>query len=120
IDCATGSGSYPMYVSSGDLNGDGKPEIVVTNNYGNSFSLFKYQGAPTTPAICMVTVDSLSRYNIIAWDKSYYYFKGIDSFIVFREVQSNVYKQIGAVPFDSVSMFSDTVRKKYFVAPYFS
>lgn len=76
--------------------------------------------APTIPQICLVTVDTFSQNNIVVWDKTPYAGGGVDSFIVYREVQSNVYKQIGAVPFDSLSMFTDTIRTKYFIPPYFS
>jgi hypothetical protein len=64
------------------------------------------------PDICMVTVDSLSNYNLIYWDKTPYL--GVDSFIVYRETTINTYKRIGAVHHDSLSMFIDTVRTLYF------
>ena len=64
------------------------------------------------PAICMVTVDSLSRHNIIVWDKGSN--TDIDSFIVYRETTFNTYKRIGALPFNVVSQFTDTVETKYF------
>lgn len=67
---------------------------------------------PLAPAICMVTTDSLSKNNIIVWDKTTY--TRVDSFIVYREISTNNYKRIGAVPFDSLSEFVDTVRTKYF------
>jgi len=62
---------------------------------------------PVTP-ICMVTVDSTSTNNIIYWDKTGY--PGVDSFIVYREVSSNVYSRIGAVSYDSLSEYVDTNR----------
>ncbi|MDF2437485.1 MAG: hypothetical protein K0Q95_1861 [Bacteroidota bacterium] len=64
------------------------------------------------PDICMVTVDSLSNYNQIYWDKTPY--MGVDSFIVYRETTINTYKKIGAVHRDSLSMLVDTVRTAYF------
>jgi hypothetical protein len=64
------------------------------------------------PDICMVTVDSLSNYNMIYWDKTPYI--GVDSFIVYRETTINTYKKIGAVHHDSLSMLVDTVRYAYF------
>jgi len=70
---------------------------------------------PTAPQICLLTVDSLSQNNIIIWDKTPFAGGRVDSFIVHREVSSNIYKQIGAVPFASLSIFTDTVRKKYFI-----
>lgn len=67
---------------------------------------------PPIPTICLVSVDSLSQYNIIMWDKTP--FLNVDSFIVYREYTTNNYVQIGAVPYDSLSLFIDTVRTKYF------
>jgi hypothetical protein len=67
---------------------------------------------PTPPEICLVTVDSLSNYNVIIWDKTTY--TNIDSFIVYRETANNVYNKIGTVEVDSLSIFIDTVRQLYF------
>lgn len=63
---------------------------------------------PQTPAICMVTVDSLSINNEIFWEKTLY--ANADSFIVHREVSTNIYKRIGAVSKNSFSMYLDTNR----------
>ena len=65
-----------------------------------------------TPSICMVTVDSLSQYNVILWDKTA--FAPTDSFIVYREIGVNNYKPVGVVPYPVLSLFIDTVRTKYF------
>lgn len=65
-----------------------------------------------TPAICMVTVDSLSQNSVIMWDKTGYFH--IDSFIVYREISTNIYKRIGAVQYSNLSLFTDTARAKYF------
>lgn len=64
------------------------------------------------PLICMVSVDTMSNYNLIYWDKTPY--TGVDSFIVYRETTINNYKKIGAVHHDSLSMLIDTVRYAYF------
>jgi len=66
---------------------------------------------PITPEICMVTVDSAGNNNIIYWDKSAYGIK--DTFIIYRDLSNNNYMPIGQVPFDSISMFIDTVRTLY-------
>jgi len=60
------------------------------------------------PDICIVTCDSLNNNNEIYWDKLAYPL--LDSMIIFREVSNNVYKRIGAVPSNSISMFTDTTR----------
>jgi hypothetical protein len=61
-----------------------------------------------TPNICMVTTDSLSKFNIIYWDKTSY--ANVDSFIAYREISSSVYKRIGAQPYSALSQFIDTAR----------
>ncbi|MES2285882.1 MAG: T9SS type A sorting domain-containing protein [Bacteroidota bacterium] len=66
----------------------------------------------SSPPICLVTVDSLSHYNIIAWDKTPY--TDVDSFIIYREYTTNNYLPIGAVSYNSLSQFTDTVRTQYF------
>ena len=42
------TGGDPVYVSSGDLDGDGKPDVVLTNNAGNSISVFPNTSVPGT------------------------------------------------------------------------
>ncbi len=64
--------------------------------------------SPQTPSICEVTVDSLSQYNHIIWNKASY--TNVDSFIVYREVQTNVYRRIGAQDKNALSLFIDTAR----------
>ncbi len=60
------------------------------------------------PDICIVTCDSLNINNEIFWDKLAYPL--LDSMIIYREVSNNIYKRIGAVPSNSISMFTDTTR----------
>ncbi|MGQ0827606.1 MAG: T9SS type A sorting domain-containing protein [Bacteroidota bacterium] len=62
--------------------------------------------------ICMVTTDSLSKNNIVMWDKTF--LMGVDSFIVYRAITANNYQPIGVVLYDSLSQFVDTVRTRYF------
>jgi len=47
IDFITGNG--PSSVSIGDLDGDGRPDFVVTNINGDSISVFRRQIKPTAP-----------------------------------------------------------------------
>ncbi|MFN8116599.1 MAG: T9SS type A sorting domain-containing protein [Bacteroidia bacterium] len=63
---------------------------------------------PQTPDICEVTVDTFSIFNHILWDKTLY--NNADSFIVYREVSTNIYKRIGAQPYSALSEFIDTTR----------
>jgi len=67
--------------------------------------------APQPIPICAVTVDSLSKYNIIVWDKPAN--APIKYFLVYRDTANNAYGLIGTVSYDSLSQFIDTVRTKY-------
>lgn len=64
--------------------------------------------SPPTPQICMVTTDSLGINNEIYWEKTLY--PQADSFIVYREVSTNIYQRIGSVYKSSFSMYIDTNR----------
>ena len=93
----------PLTLAVGSLTGDG--DAFIANNISTN---------PFVPNICMVTVDSiLAQNNIIAWDKTQFGTLA-DSIIIYREIGSNNYKPIGAVPSTALSMFTDTVKKKYF------
>ncbi|MFM9029069.1 MAG: T9SS type A sorting domain-containing protein, partial [Bacteroidota bacterium] len=61
---------------------------------------------PNPSLICIVTVDSSSQFNQIIWEKDAIP-DAIDSFIVFREVTTNNYLQIGAVSRSALSVFTD-------------
>ncbi|MBI4930251.1 MAG: T9SS type A sorting domain-containing protein [Bacteroidetes bacterium] len=81
-------------------------------NYKNDFWEYNSSCGTTLPSICLITVDSLSQNNIIVWEKQPNQF--IDSFIIYREILTNNYQPVGAVAYDSLSMFVDTVRTLYF------
>lgn len=87
----------------------GSYSVTVTDNKGcmATDSTTIAQEAPT-PGICMVTVDELSVNNVIYWDKTTY--TNVDSFIVYREGASSIYKRIGAIDYNSLSEFVDTSR----------
>ncbi len=82
------------------------------NNCSKTASITITVTNPPTPQICMVTVDSLSNYNEIYWDKTLY--PSADTFLIYRETTVNNYQIIGRVPYDSLSMFIDTTRTLYF------
>lgn len=97
--------------------GSGTHAITYTFTDGNSCTNAAAHSTeilplPIAPPICMVTVDSSSINNIIYWDKTSY--SNVDSFIVYRETTNTIYKRVGAVPYDSMSLFIDTVRQLYF------
>jgi len=60
--------------------------------------------------ICLVTVDSLSLYNQVAWDKPVT--AQIDSFRIYREISSS-FVHIGSVPYSAYSVYKDSI----FLAP---
>ncbi len=89
--------------------------ITVTDANGcHAFASHAVSGLPADyDPICLVTVDTLSQNNLIIWDKSHP--SPIDSFIVYREITSDNYQPVGAVPYNgALSMFKDTVRTRYF------
>jgi len=121
VNVSGGTTPYTYTWSNGattqDANGlsYGSYTLTVTDAIGCSVMFSSsVQGASNLPVpdICMVTVDSLSQNNVIMWDKQLY--PDIDSVIVYREIATNNYQPIGAVSYDSLSLFIDTVRTKYF------
>ncbi len=64
--------------------------------------------ATSAPDICMVTLDSTFNYNIVFWDKTVS--SKVDSFIIYREVSTGIYKRIGAQQYSALSRFTDTTR----------
>jgi len=105
-----------MTTQTVSINTSGNYKVRTTNSCGdtiNSNYVLINVLTPPTPSICMVTADSLvvndsTRYNIIMWDKTAY--NNVDSFIIHREVSTNIYARIGAVVYDSLSLFRDTTR----------
>ncbi len=82
----------------------GNGDAFITNNISLNLD---------TPRICMVTVDSLlAKNNLIAWDKTQ--FQNADSIIIYREIGTGNYKPIASVPSTALSLFTDTVKTKYF------
>lgn len=106
------TGTNPKSLSITDLDGDGKPDFVISNQLDSTISILRNHTIPPPPNICIVTVDSTSTNNVIYWDKSLY--ANVDSFLVYRETTTNIYKIIGSVSYDSSGFFVDTVRQLYF------
>jgi hypothetical protein len=64
---------------------------------------------PDNPAeICMVSVDSSINSNLIIWERLANAGAGIDYYNIYKENASAVYEVIGTVPYDSLSVFTDT------------
>ena len=114
---ASGASTYtwlPVSISGSTINAQPISSTVYTINAKdvngcNGSTIFNLNiVTPQTPDICEVTVDSLSQYNNIMWDKTAY--TNVDSFIVYREVSTNIYKRIGAQDKNALSLFVDTAR----------
>jgi hypothetical protein len=113
----TGGGASTYTWSSGVTDGvayvvTSSQTFTVTGTDANSCSNTATIGVsaltPPTPDICMVTVDSLSQYNIIYWDKTSY--TSADTFLIYRDTANNNYALVGRVSRDSLSMCIDTAR----------
>jgi hypothetical protein len=90
------SGTYTCTIT--DANNCIKQQTVVIS-----------QVPVEVPSICLVTVDSMANNNVVYWDKNLY--TSVDSFIIYRyDVLSTTYLRVGAVAYDSLSLFVDTVR----------
>jgi hypothetical protein len=77
----------------------------TTGCMSSAQSVEVFVNTPPAQQLCMVTVDSTSSYNIVVWEKLD---KGAtDSFFVYREITTNNYSRVGAIPKDSLSVFVD-------------
>ncbi|HXB39977.1 MAG TPA: T9SS type A sorting domain-containing protein [Bacteroidia bacterium] len=64
------------------------------------------KSAPAPVQICMVTVDDSSKHNLILWNKTSAS-PDVIGFNVYREDLTNIYHQIGSVPYSSLSEYVD-------------
>lgn len=103
------NGASINVTSSGTFFVTGTDPSTGCSSQSASYSV-NASSAPA-PNICMVTVDSLSQFNVIIWDKTNY--SVTDTFVVYRDISNNNYQRIGKVPFDSLSQFIDTVVSLY-------
>ncbi len=61
---------------------------------------------PPKQKLCVVTTDSsFANHNIVIWEKEYE--EVFDSIFIYREITLNNYQKIGAVHYDSLSMYED-------------
>ncbi len=91
---ATVTVSTTYTVTGTDLNGCVNTSTVTAVVYSLS------------NAICLATVDSISAYNQVAWDKPVT--TDIDSFRIYREISSN-FVHIGSVPYSAYSVYKDSI-----------
>ena len=97
-------------IISADINGDGKMDLAFTNYYSKEVVVLlnnAFASIPTTPPICLVTVDSTLTHNVVVWEKTNLNMTALDSIVVYREISTNNYRRIGVVLCDSISSFDD-------------
>ncbi len=61
---------------------------------------------PEPQQICLVTVDSLSQFNQVIWEKPIS--TTIDSFRIYREDITNIYKYVASIGYSQLSLYIDT------------
>ncbi len=101
------SGSYEWTTPNVDSD---ECLVRITDSYATSsidisevFSVFPF---PLTP-ICMVSVDSLTNYNVIIWEKPAS--DMIADFLVYKETdEANVYEVIDTVSYESAAIVVDS------------
>ncbi|HEX7413630.1 MAG TPA: T9SS type A sorting domain-containing protein [Bacteroidia bacterium] len=113
---ASGASTYTWSTSATTTSISVSPTVTTAytvtgtdvNGCSNSDIEFVTVLTPPTPSICMVTTDAPSLNNIMYWDKTSY--TNVDSFIIYREVTTGLYKRIGGQAFSDTSQFVDTAR----------
>ncbi len=88
----------------------GEYVVKVTDIQGctNSDSINIFYAKPFQEKICLITIDLLSGKNLIIWEKTPD--KGTVAYRIHRQTQvTNVYEQIGTMPYEALSIFKDTV-----------
>jgi PKD-like domain/Concanavalin A-like lectin/glucanases superfamily/FG-GAP-like repeat/IPT/TIG domain/Secretion system C-terminal sorting domain len=104
----SGAGTNTITVDYAANAQAGAVSVFGQNACGNGDTTFlSISYSQVTPSdICLVTVDSVSQYNRVVWEKPVA--TDIDSFRIYREVTTNVYVPVGAVSYDSLSLFIDS------------
>ena len=109
IDNAVNVGNTGSYVwVTPNVNSD-ECLIRITDSYAlqavdfsGVFTIFTFPEAP----VCMVTVDSLTNYNVVVWEKPVTDL--IADFLVYKETdETDVYEVIDTVGYEEVSMVTD-------------
>lgn len=98
-------GNGPASICNIDFNNDGKQDLITCSNY--TVSILINNMLMSAPEICMITINSEHTHNVMVWEKDNLNLAVIDSFVVYREIGTNVYKRIGSVSKDSISTFTD-------------
>lgn len=123
LDAGTGYSAYAWWENgqpggSASTYSDSTSSFLSTQEYvvmvtaangctGRDTILVERTAVPDDAVVCLVTVDSSGSYNQIIWEKSVAP-DAVDSFLVFREITSNTFQQIGAVDRNALSLFTDS------------
>jgi len=118
ISVAGGTGSFTYnwqknaitVSTSKDLTGVGPGDYNVAVSDGSGCKTFEAATIPAvlppSPQICLVTVDSISGKNLIAWNKTAG--AGIVSYNIYRETTSSgIFDLIVSVPYNNISSYTD-------------
>lgn len=81
--------------------------ITATSPIANEAFIGRIDLLPATPEICAITVDSVSNFNEIYYDKSN--ITNCSQFKIYREATQNNYLLIGTVNFSDPGIFIDTI-----------
>jgi hypothetical protein len=113
LNSSTASGlsylwSTGQTTSSINVTQSGYYSVKVTNSFGCISSSVSYPVNTSTapaPAICLVTVDTVSAHPIITWQKTVT--NAINIFKIYREITTNNFSLITSIPYDSLSEYID-------------
>jgi len=86
----------------------GNYSYLVTSLAGcrDSSSVLFIDSIPPSVPLCICTVDSLSKYNVLVWEKPIT--DVIDSFRIYREDITNVFSYVKSVSYNQLSLFVDS------------
>ncbi len=101
-----GAVSPELKISSAGYQHEGEYSCLISNTCGilQSSPFLIY----IAPEICMVTVDEQRGKNLVVWEKNS--IAPIDRFNIYRESSySGIFDLIGTVPFEDLSVFTDSV-----------
>jgi hypothetical protein len=79
-------------------------DVIAKDNSSQTWTISVVRNLPV-PAICMVTVDSLTGKNLIVWEKMSH--DAIDHYNIYKENASAQWEQIGEVSPDEITVFED-------------
>lgn len=108
VNITAGSTSNSITVNYTSNAVSGNITVKGVNSCGNgtvSTLPIDVQGT-VQQSICLVTVDSASKYNVVTWQKPL--IANIDSFIIYREVAGLGYTRVGSQKYSVSSEFADS------------